>query len=670
MAKKGGGGGGKKGGFWDNPFGGMFDFNGDGKEDWGEQWIAFKIFEECTKEEKPQHDYSSDYVYHSVLDDEDDGTVDTSWRDFCEDGSEFDIDPEDYETEEEYEEALAEAKEKVAWRDTCEDGSDVLIDPEDYETEDEYNEALAEARNAWRYTADDGSDYGLDPDDFETEDEYNDALEEAQANEFAGASAPAISLQFSVECPALDKLEEIKEENYPNKRRYNAAYTLANEFLCYSDKEVERRDKACCQFIIDNADKITAANYLSYEGGFLYAQAIKDNFKLPVSLPDEDEYREYELTETLCKIAKRNTALSFEVWEWALTTFLPYIQYADGSLSELTSSVIDDLYSFPESYRTELARYMDKHPDFVEKVLDVKAEMPSDLDALIAAALQDGLVDAALVLFKRGLAQAGDDWKKINGLTVGTISWCKNYDELESAEYFKLNMLPLVKAIDIGMVQDEIDEWEKGLDEYISQVENDCEQYTYTRKNAWRKSVPDGSKYGLDPRYYDSEQEYLEALNEEKYGWRNWYKDDETLGLDVNDFETQEEYQKAYDARLNEKRQREREQRENERRQLQEQREKERQQRREKEQRIEAEKALVDDKIYTFCGVAFPHALHPYHYRTDDPTIKVGDEVLVPVGDKETIGKVVSVGQYMRVAAPYPVDKTKFIISKIQDEKE
>ena len=54
-----------------------------------------------------------------------------------------------------------------------------------------------------------------------------------------------------------DKLEEIKEENYPNKRRFNAAYTLANEFLCYSDKEVERRDKACCQFIIDNADKIT-----------------------------------------------------------------------------------------------------------------------------------------------------------------------------------------------------------------------------------------------------------------------------------------------------------------------------------------------------------------------------------------------------------------------------
>lgn len=653
MAKKGGGG---KKSFWDNPFGGIFDFNRDGKEDFGELWIAQKIFEECTKEE-PRHDYSSDYIF-------DDDLVDTSWREYCEDGSEFDIDPEDYETEEDYDEALAEAKQKVAWRKTCEDGSDVFIGPEDYDTEDEYNEALEEARNAWRDTCEDGSEYGLDPDDFDTEDEYNEALEKAQASELNGISAPTISLQFSVECPALDKLEEIKEENYPNKRRFNAAYTLANEFLCYSSKEAGRKDKACCQFIIDNADNITAANYLSYEGGFLYAQAIKDNFQLPVSLPDEDEYREYELSDTLCKIAKRNVALSFEVWEWVLNTFLPYTQYADGSLTEMTSDVIDDLYSFPENYRTELARYMNQHPEFMKKVLNAKAEMSGNLDALIAAALKDGLTDTASMLFKYGLAQAGDDWKKINGLTGGTISWCKNYDELESAEYFKLNLLPLVKAIDVGMVQDEIDEWEKGLDEYISQVESDCEQYAYTRKNAWRKTVPDGSKYGLDPRYYDSEQEYLEALEEEKYGWRKWYKDDDTLGLNVNDFETQEEYRKAYDARLEEKRQTEREQREQERRQLQQQREQERRERVEKEQRIEVEKARVDENIYTICGVIFLNADRPYHYITDDTSIKIGDEVLVSVGDKETIGKVVSVGQYMRIASPFPINRMKKIKSK------
>lgn len=45
----------KKGSFWDNPFGGMFDFNGDGKEDLGEQWIAMQIFDECTKEDEREN---------------------------------------------------------------------------------------------------------------------------------------------------------------------------------------------------------------------------------------------------------------------------------------------------------------------------------------------------------------------------------------------------------------------------------------------------------------------------------------------------------------------------------------------------------------------------------------------------------------------------------------
>ena len=484
MAKKGGGGGKKS--FWDNPFGGMFDFNGDGKEDLGELWIAQKIFEECTKEEE-QHSYSDDFVYLPGLND----AVDTSWREFCEDGSEFDLDPEDYQTEEEYEEALAEAKDKIAWREFCKDGSEFNLDPKDYKTEDEYNEALEDARNAWRDACEDGDEYGLDPYDYDSEDEYVEALEEAR-----NAALP-ISLIVSVESTAFDEdgneLDDIREGDYPNKRKYNAACTLANEFLCYSDKETERKDKACCQFIIDHADDIVAANYLSNEGGFLYAQAIKDSFDLPVSLPDEDEYREYELYEALCKIAKRDVALSFEVWEWCLATFLPYAQYAEDAPTELTSSIIDALYSFPDNYRTELARYIDKHPSFMQKLLNEKARLASNLDALIAADLKDGLMDTALALFKRGLIQAGDDWKKINELTSGTISWCKDYDELESAEYFKLNMLPLVKAINIGMVQDEIDEWEKELDEYISQVENNCEQYAYTRKNAWRKSVPDGS---------------------------------------------------------------------------------------------------------------------------------------------------------------------------------
>ena len=115
--------------------------------------------------------------------------------------------PDDYETEDEYTEALEEAKH--AWRDTCEDVSDFGVDPEVYETEEEYSEALDEARSSWRDTCEDGADAGVDPDDYDTEEEYEQALEEAKD---AGGG---ITLSLSVECPALDKPEEIKDPIFP-----------------------------------------------------------------------------------------------------------------------------------------------------------------------------------------------------------------------------------------------------------------------------------------------------------------------------------------------------------------------------------------------------------------------------------------------------------------------
>ena len=105
-------------------------------------------------------------------------SFDDSWRDFCEDGSDYDLDPEDFDSEEEYEEALEEAKEKYAWRENCEDGFEYNIDPEDYETEEEYLEALNEEKYAWRETCEDGSEYCIDPEDYDTEEEYLEDLNE------------------------------------------------------------------------------------------------------------------------------------------------------------------------------------------------------------------------------------------------------------------------------------------------------------------------------------------------------------------------------------------------------------------------------------------------------------------------------------------------------------
>ena len=54
-------------------------------------------------------------------------------------------------------------------------------------------------------------------------------------------------------------------------------------------------------------------------------------------------------------------------------------------------------------------------------------------------------------------------------------------------EFFRDNLLPMVKAIQLGMVQDEITEWEKDIAEYIDRVEYECEKYAFIRKNLGEK---------------------------------------------------------------------------------------------------------------------------------------------------------------------------------------
>ena len=319
----------------------------------------------------------------------------------------------------------------------------------------------------------------------------------------------------------------------------------------------------------------------------------------------------------------------------------------------MTTYVIDDLYSFPDNYKAELAHYLDENPAFRQKMMGASTELADNLPELIAVAIHEQLLQTAKALFMDGLKQTEGQWKAINKLTEDTMSWCMNDEDLESIEYFQEHLLPLVKAIQLGLVQDEIEEWEKSIADYIDRVEDECEQYAYTRRNAWRKTVPQGNKYGLDPRDYHTANEYLEALNEEKYGWRNWYQDRDTGGLDPQSFETQDAFREAFNARLDEKRRKERE---------------ERQRQRQVPEHSNDPAELEDTNIYLYYGVALPYATHVYHYRTEDTSIKIGDQVIVPVGEREMKAVVVSVGQYTRMAVPYPVENTKFICRKIEDK--
>lgn len=53
---------------------------------------------------------------------------------------------------------------------------------------------------------------------------------------------------------------------------------------------------------------------------------------------------------------------------------------------------------------------------------------------------------------------------------------------METIEYFRDNYFPIIKAIPLGMVQDEIEDWEEEISRYIDYLEDNFDQYAFTRK--------------------------------------------------------------------------------------------------------------------------------------------------------------------------------------------
>ena len=77
-------------------FGNLFDFNGDGKTDISELWIAYNIFEECTKKENKPINYRPLHFASDIA------LPKPDWHEDCEDGSEYDLYPKDFDTKDEY----------------------------------------------------------------------------------------------------------------------------------------------------------------------------------------------------------------------------------------------------------------------------------------------------------------------------------------------------------------------------------------------------------------------------------------------------------------------------------------------------------------------------------------------------------------------------------------
>lgn len=73
---------------------------------------------------------------------------------------------------------------------------------------------------------------------------------------------------------------------------------------------------------------------------------------------------------------------------------------------------------------------------------------------------------------------------------------------------------------------------------------------------------------------------------------------------------------------------------------------------------------------YIYCSLDFGSGKKTYYYRAEDDEIEEGDLVLVPVGhdNHEAVALVDKVEYFYKEDVPFPLEKTKFIIEKYDEE--
>ena len=76
------------------------------------------------------------------------------------------------------------------------------------------------------------------------------------------------------------------------------------------------------------------------------------------------------------------------------------------------------------------------------------------------------------------------------------------------------------------------------------------------------------------------------------------------------------------------------------------------------------------DEDYIFCEVSFEHSYSRYTYIADSDDYGIGDLVVVPVSqdNEEKIARIESIKYLPASKAPYPIQKTKHIIRKFDED--
>lgn len=506
------------------------------------------------------------------------------------------------------------------------------IDPDDYIIRQEYEEAVFEAKYGWRDLVDisESVEYDIDPEDYETEDEYLQALEDAKLENDETAIELKINVSFGeTDFESFDYDNALQTMDGIAFRHAYAEYKLKTADEEYdSQQEIDRY-----KFIVDSED--IAAKYLTVDGVYLYAQAIKDHFSLPFSVPDEKDEIETQFETLLQDLVENNPVEAIKIWEWCLDTFMPHIQYADYK-NDLTHAILLDMGNFIDEFPSYIINYMVEKPSFIEKIILKCTDSLWCIEDFVVLAIQRGHIDTAKLIMTNAFLNPNTDVHDKARFIEACIQECSNWEDLDTMEQFQQNIFPIVYQETDVRIKNKISRWTKDMTEYIASMEDSSDLYLYSRSHAWREKYRDAEE---SPLLYDTEEEYLNAVEFRKYRWRDFCSI--RYGIDPKDYETRVEY----DTAIREAYAKEQEKR-----------------------ALERAADPTNTTLYSFCKVGIKSTEKPfYYYFTGKLTLKVGDHVIVPFGRDNILTEaiVVSIGECFGSALPCKVELIKTVVRKI-----
>lgn len=170
------------------------------------------------------------------------------------------------------------------------------------------------SKHNWQSEASEGDDYDIDPYDYDSPEEYYEEvemreLEEADAKpkdvsdksvvgsvqkdwDSSMSTYPQSSNTSHIDGENEEDAEPVykplSESDFPNMRSYDAAYVVRMYEHYSADSADESKELRVCKYISEGSS--VASKYLTRHGAFLFTQAIKENFELPIGLPDEESF--------------------------------------------------------------------------------------------------------------------------------------------------------------------------------------------------------------------------------------------------------------------------------------------------------------------------------------------------------------------------------------------